>query len=134
MKKRLPDQDAVFLVCDDVRHEGSGKVSLLGLFGGGDVQISGPYTEGEVIESLAIYCIFNNGEGEFQVRTKLTDPAGKETLGPLEKARIDRGNKFGLTVRIRPFAVTSLGIYTLTVFIDDSEYTFEFPVRAASSV
>jgi hypothetical protein len=131
MTNTLPT-DATFLICEDVREEKGGKVSLLGVFAGGDVQLAN-FKDGMGID-LCVYCMFRGGAGAFNMQATLIDPKGAVAKGPVESAVVEEGNTLGFTIRMRPLMISSLGIYRLVVTIDGKDFEFNFPILENQSI
>lgn len=119
-----------FILCEDVRKEEGNKVSLLGFFSGGDIQLVGDVLPDKTaIESVCIYAIFNGGDGSFKQRMRFV-PAGAEPIDVAgEDVLMKQGTPHVVTVKFKPFPVHALGDYSLTIYFDDHEYTYSFPVK-----
>lgn len=135
MTKKLPTHEkAVFLLCEDVRQEGSGKFSLLGMIPANNITTeTRPEDAGkdglQVLPSLTFVFIFRDGEGEFAMRVGVIAPDGKE-LAPSESRTQTKAADEALNsiFKLAPFVVNS-GKYRAYVLLDSERYEYEFVIQ-----
>jgi len=137
MKQQLP-QTVRFLLCDDVRPEATGKVSIIGLYPAdvimvrnmdGQVPPEGLVT---VLGQIAIACLALNGNGTYTAGVAITGPSGQNMLsGSLGEFTLARDRNATLIVQSTNLAVPEYGKYTLILTIGKREYPFEFNIVQA---
>lgn len=136
MPKVLPKQ-LRFLLADSIREELGGKLTVIGLYTGGEVILQGAMPEdvpdgfeGIALPGLSILAVFEDGEGEFQVQFQVYDPSkrplGKSAPTTVVKAKNATQN---LIFPIMPFPVPRLGRYRFELRLDNRKYEYSFTVR-----
>lgn len=122
------DANTLLLLCDDIRQELGGKLTLMGYMPGASFKL-GPVTEPgiEMLQSLALLVVFQDGAGDFQLGASLTDPQGVNRIPTTQTQLIHKNDDGTMNVNLtlRPFPV-QLGTYRLTVSLDDRKYTRSF--------
>ncbi len=135
MTKKFPTHEkTVFLLCEDVRHEGGGKFSLLGVISSNHITTERrPEDAGkegaQAMPSLTFVFIFRDGEGEFTLRVGVISPDGKE-LAPSE-SRIQKkepDEALNSIFKLAPFVVIP-GKYKTYLLLDNERYEYEFVVQ-----
>lgn len=125
-----PTKDRVsFLVAEDIRQEANGKISLLGVFTGGDVLVVGDPAQATL--KLIFLWVFENGEGKYKAQITLTAPSGKRLFESPE-VDIDKGANTNATFAI-VFAHVGFeeGVYTATMHLDNETYPRAFRIGRA---
>ncbi len=136
MPKVLPKQ-LRFLLADSVREELGGKLTVIGLYTGGEVILQGVMPVdvpegygGMALPGLTILAVFEDGEGEFQLQFQVYDPSnrplGKSAPTPVVKAKNATQN---LIFPLAPFPVPRLGRYRFELRLDSRKYEYSFTVR-----
>lgn len=138
MAKALPKQ-LRFLLADSVREELGGKLTVIGLYTGGEVILQNAMPaevpegfQGIALPGLTILAVFEDGQGEFEVQFQIYDPTnrplGKSAPTTVVKAKNTTQN---LIFPIMPFPVTGLGRYRFELRLDNRKYGYSFTVRHA---
>jgi hypothetical protein len=126
--------DTRFVLCEDVRQEENGKVTLVGVFAGDDVVLPANSTPGGALPSLAIFTIFGDGKGEFPLNATLQGPSGElsthqyraNTLTVLE------GVNSVVVYKWVPFRISEFGTYIFTIELGEGKYPYRFNVITAA--
>lgn len=121
------------LVAEDIREEVGGKHTLLGIFGGDDIQFvrSSEMAEaaGPSLPSLVIYVIFSGGEGEYATRVELLAPSkGKIVGAPPFPTKKDASTNLILMAKFLNVPFPESGDYAVRVWLDDHEYQLKLKV------
>lgn len=131
--KSLPsDKDVYFILCEDVRPESDGKITILGMIPGTKVGFlpNSGVAEGEaLVGSLTLLMVFRDGIGQYEALMSLLSPAGVELLSP-QSQTVDKPSPEGamnIVVALRPL-VAAAGTYTFSVSLDGHRYTRTFEV------
>jgi hypothetical protein len=83
------DARALFLLCESVRQEQNSKLTLLGLYTGGELLVPLD-TKLVTLQSLGILFIFYDGEGTFSPTLNLFAPSGAVII---KDAKVQAGTK-----------------------------------------
>jgi hypothetical protein len=128
------DEGMIFMLCDDFRNEGNGKISMFGLLGD-NVLVDQPLGQEKVVlQSLGVYIAFRDGMGNFQMSIGLTAP--DKTTFPTKAAQQTEKKPEGwmnIAFKMMPFQ-GALGNYTLKITLEDEagtkrEYTRTFSIQ-----
>jgi hypothetical protein len=127
---RPPKADAVFgLVCEDIRSEASGRLSLMGVFG---PTIQAPTLPITLPGGLcAILFVRNPGEPLTKVTISVRDPAGKDILPAMTNdiAGPYANIQHQFQLQIVPFPLAAEGDITFRyTFNDGEEIGIEFAI------
>jgi hypothetical protein len=137
-KKKYPRQSSIrFTLCDDIRQEVNGKVSLMGIYAADKVVLLDPKPIPEqkalaVLPSMALAFFIANAEGSLNMSVQLVPPSGAKSpvlnIGPVvaEKGRSAITGAF-----LRPFVVQEYGTHKVLLHLDDRKYEFSFEVVQA---
>ena len=124
------------LVCEDVRIETHGKLTLTGFYPARKivVQQGDPRPDGEpaaALEVISLLLIAQGGHGSFAGRIVLFNPDGSQaleaSLGNVELVAEGTGSIIG---KLRPFVVKAFGTHRLTLWLDDRSYDQSFDIMA----
>lgn len=145
--KKLPDRYFI-QAAEDVRNEGGGKFSLMGISQKGLTSITN--NDGFILPSLAIYGMFYNLRGNFEGKIIIKDSNGEiviEAAVPVEskeksepkdlKDKIDSSERKLLVAgKFMNVKFKTTGKFTVSVMLDDKAFTESFrllkPVDATS--
>lgn len=126
------------LICDDVRHELGGKLTIVGLYSN-DVKLPrGDWERSEAsvaLKNLSFVNVFKGLHGLHSVAFHLIDPDGEIIGNQQNAAEQDFGAEPGfhnLVVNLTPFRISKLGEYRHVVVIDDDEYVTPFSISLES--
>jgi hypothetical protein len=132
---------ASFLLCEDVRPELNGKVTINGLFPGAKVLLlTKPKTKkakGTVgrIDQLAILAMIENGSGSFPVTLLVKGPAGEKILeGKIGDVLLAEGRTALLAFRMLPLIVPTFGSFRAEFTVGESVLPFEFHIEGVASL
>ena len=123
--------NAHILIADDIRMEEGGKPSLLGVYVGNNIHFTlapnSPANVRPALPLLAIYAMFNDGEGDFVGRIDFVSPSGLviTSSGPVP---VHKDPQLPMVVgwKIAPAQFPEFGSYTIRVNLDDTPYTQPF--------
>jgi hypothetical protein len=116
------DHQVIFLPCDDVRQEAAGKVSLLGMYSGGEIIVYAPPNEQTVLPSLSFLFVVMGGQGTFQTRFEITDPNNNPVVNhPMANSVKNANAALNIIIRMTPFPVV-FGQYRVRLQLDDQSY------------
>jgi hypothetical protein len=139
MKAKFPlDKDMQFLICEDVRHEVSGKATLVGFYPGSVVVVHGSPPESTdfvaVLSSLSLVFVLSGGSGTSKGRVEIIDPAGEVAFAQ-DLAAVTFLPNASATVagQLRPFAVKRFGNYSAVLSFGKKKYEASFELRAGDS-
>ena len=127
-----------FVVCDDVRQETAGKVTIVGAYLGNEILCfpapGAKFPKGivAILGSLALVVSFHGLGGSHDGVIEISDPAGK-LLGksPLGKIEFDPARTAVLMFKTNNFPVPKFGLYGVKVLIGKSAYDFSFSIKPA---
>lgn len=130
---------ASFLLCEDIRSELHGKVTVVGLFPGGKVLLlkSPKKVKGFVgqVNQLAILAMIQGPNGNFPVSLVLTSPTNETVLdGNLGPVPLTEGRTGIIAFRMAPFMVPAFGTYRAAFTVGDKVLPFEFQIEGVSSL
>lgn len=119
----LPTDGGVdVLVCDAVRQDPDGKLTLAGFYATGEIRID-PNAPLPVALNLAFVFVMRDGDGDFRLAFRLYDPLGKElTNNTLPNVRKPAGQGQVVYVTLNQIPVATLGNYAVELGIDDRRY------------
>jgi hypothetical protein len=123
--------DVNFILCEDIREEAHGKFSLLGVFGGQSVLVPESVL-GQALPCIAVFSSFADGAGTFRAVNELLDPSGKIIASNRDEnleVKKDPDKNMLLLMKWVPFPISSFGTYTVQVFLDNTNYEFEFGIN-----
>jgi hypothetical protein len=137
-----PPSSVKFLLCDDVRSEANGKLSLIGLYPDDKIYVlSSPNVPGQpsampgfvaVLNQLAVVCLAFGGVGVFPASAKITGPSGQAfSTMLLGNPTFTHGATSTIALQGGLFPVQSYGRYTCTLTIGAVDFTFGFDILAA---
>jgi hypothetical protein len=114
------DPNVWLLVSDAIRLEANGKLTLLGFFGGPNVNL---LPEASLPASINITLLFllNDGEGTFNSTLSIKNPSGTPVTVH-QQTLIKPRDVHGIIVGLQPFIVPELGAYELVLNLDDRRY------------
>lgn len=133
------DEKMVFILCDDFRNEGNGKLTLYGIYGE-NLQVLPPLTQEKVtLQTLAVYAAFTDGLGNYKMTAEISGP-GNVVLMPRGAAQPVEKKSNGwmnIALKMAPFQ-GKLGDYVLKITLENGEggkkeykrtFTIEFPPK-----
>jgi hypothetical protein len=138
---KIPAKTAIkFLLAEDVRSEGNGKFSLLGVFPGerfmvgGEPPVGTPEKLAFAMLSLSFVFVITDGEGKIPSKFKIIDTDGKKTLIeiPIESGiEIVKGRPAIFVTGAKPFAGGSFGTYAAQLELGNKKFKFPFSIEKA---
>jgi hypothetical protein len=131
-KQVPPPKHDLFIVADNVREETGGKLTIIGAFSFGEVQLA-KGTPLPAAITLSLYMAFKDGEGTFDASLALMDPAGQQ-LGVFNFGKITKnpGAPLNLIVNLPVFLVTQLGRFLVEAKLDGKTYQDSFILKMMS--
>jgi hypothetical protein len=115
------------LVCDAVRQEDDGKLSLSGFFPTAEVKLD-PSVPLPVAVNLTFVFVLRDGDGQFRMTFRIADPLGREihryTVPEFRKSA-DQAHVMMLAVERIP--IGNSGTYSILLDVDGEQY--RRPVR-----
>jgi hypothetical protein len=129
----LPANDKIeFIVCENVRQETYGKLSLLGFFGAEEIRVDRALPFPAAFP-LAFVFVLREGEGNFKVEIELHNPVGDVLFkSDLPNAVKLPERNHTITVNFTPFIVPTPGIYSVVLKLDGHEFTRRLNIRVGS--
>lgn len=133
MDHELPtDARTLFLVCEDVRQEINNKVSLMGVFIGGDIIITREEATGKPALPICFVFVFRDGAGQFDAKFTVTSPSGKE-IATVEMGKVEKKEgAMTLCPKILPFFVEEYGDFEARMLLDGTVYSRQIQIREQS--
>ncbi|KXS30653.1 MAG: hypothetical protein AWT59_3218 [Candidatus Gallionella acididurans] len=117
------NENMIFMLCDDFRHEGGGKMSMFGMLGD-NMRVNLPKDQNIVtLSSLGIYVAFKDGIGNFKMNVSLKSPDNKELIPQVEPQSVKKERAEGwmnVALKLSPFR-SLLGKHILKVKLKDAE-------------
>lgn len=130
------DERAQFFLCEDVREEKGGKLTLIGFMPEPKVIVHGydpKVNKDGHIGGLAFLLTFHDGQGKFATNISVKDPSGVELANSeqiLETEKLEDG-PMNIIVLSRPFPINP-GIHKFSVTLDGAhryERTFQIATK-----
>jgi hypothetical protein len=142
MTKMVLPTRVKFLLCDDVRAESSGKLTLIGLYPDDKIlvqqnpaltnQPGWPAGMVAVLNQLAIVCVAFGGDGTFPASATITGPSGVPlSTMPLGTAIFQPNTPATMALQGGLFPVAQYGQFKCTLTIGKSSFHYTFDVIAA---
>lgn len=138
---KIPAKSAIrFILAEDVRPEGNGKFSLLGVFPGerfmvgGEAPVGSPQNLAFAMPSLAFVFVITDGEGKIPGKFKIISTDKKTVLieAPIEKGiEIVKGRPAVFITGAKPFAGEKFGSYTAQLEMGNRKFKFPFLIEKA---
>jgi hypothetical protein len=126
-----PPNDAAiqFLLCESVRQEQGGKLTLLGFFPGSVIVV--PPTTETITFPLAFLFITNDGDGLFSVRVTLIRPSGAVEFAdqPIPDVTKEPGKPMTALVQFLPFHTSEFGGFKILLKLNDALYERIFTIQ-----
>lgn len=137
-KKKQEEIQVKFTLAEEVRAEISGKFSLLGVYPGEQVVVSGirphelPTGVEFALQSLAfIFVAIGDLEGKFDSKYQVVAPDRKTVLydgeSQIVELKVNAPSVFGTS--IKPFVGPEFGLYTTVLTIGEFRTEFPFEIR-----
>jgi hypothetical protein len=137
---RVPSKSAIkFILSEDIRAEGNGKFSLLGVFPGERLAVTGePPKEvpnaAFVLPSLSLVFVITDGEGTLQGSFRILGPDKKIVIAQSaanQTVEIKKGQPSVFASALRPFLGPSFGEYSIELLIERARFRFPFLIEKA---
>ena len=137
METSLPEKNTVqYILCEDVRKEAEGKLSLLGVFLANRIFVtvaeSSEHSPGPValLSSLAVVATFRGGVGKFKTKFEIFSPGSEVVVqGTLGEVDLDRGDTSTAIFKINGFQVPEFGTFLARFTIGTEVYDFNFSIE-----
>jgi hypothetical protein len=134
MSTSCPPKGSRFYLCDDVRPEATGKLTLVGLYPDDKILAQTPLNQQGtpgivVISQMAIVCVLFDGDGIFDVTTTLKGPMGQSIANMiLKNATFIPLKPLVLIMPNQQFPLSGFGQYTMTVEVGAATFRFDFEI------
>jgi hypothetical protein len=137
MRNSPESLEAKFILCEDVRSESHGKVTLIGAYPGDIIVLaSGPPPEkllaGQVavLPRLAIAMFIKGGNGTYPVSGNLLGPR-EETIaqGEFGATALAQDKSVAVVMQAGSFPVTEFGRYTMKLLVGGKKFEYMFEIR-----
>lgn len=128
MSKTYPSGENVqFILCEDVRSEAGGKVSLMGVFPGKIIVFHAP--EDSMVTPVVFYFVINDGEGDFKVKFELENPSNE--IDALYETEITKkiDNPAVIIIKAPLLKFKSTGRYIARLLIDEESHERDVLIR-----
>jgi hypothetical protein len=122
MSKFPTNAGLIFMLCDDFREDGGGKISLFGIYADA-ILVQQPLTQEKVaLPSLAFYIAFRDGTGKFRMSIGLNGPGNTELIPAGEAQTVEKMPEGWMSVafKVVPFE-GPLGKYWLNITLEDEK-------------
>lgn len=121
---------ADFFVADDIREEqGTKKLTVLGLFAGGDILFPKDTTPGFVIPKLAFFVRFKDGDGKWSIEWEIRAPDNSVVGHSNATFELKKDpHKIHLLILTSTIKVPLFGIFKLVVKLGSNELEFPFSI------
>jgi len=133
--KRYP----LFIICEDIRAEVGGKISLIGAYLGYSITLSGdmpkdaPAGAIPALPALSFALAIFGEAGTYPCKAQITAPGNKEyPERDLGTATLAVPQTHVLVLREQPFPVAAWGTYSVRFQVGSDSYSFEFDIVHAS--
>jgi hypothetical protein len=126
-----------FILAEDIRNEGSGKFSLLGVFPGERLGVLGTPAPGTppgvavALPSLAFVFIVTEGKGKTTGTFKVTG-SDRNVVGsemPLQPVELRDNQPSVIGATAKPFLAPSFGTYTVELTLGKAKFRFRFTIE-----
>jgi hypothetical protein len=123
------DREVTFVVCETVREEKGGKLSLLGLYPGNRLNV--PQDTIEATLPLALVFFVDGGSGLFKSSASLISPTGKAVVDKSDLPDHDKKEDAANVVLMQliPFKTTDFGTFKVLLQLDDRTYERTFSIN-----
>jgi hypothetical protein len=123
------DSATLFLVCEIVRQEPEGKVTLIGVFTAGDILV--PLETALSLPSLGILFVFKDGEGKFSCTMSMFSPSGHVIIDKIKLADVEkqRESAHNLVLNFSPFQTAEFGTFRVVIQLNDRSYERTFQIK-----
>lgn len=130
MPKVYPTKISVFLIADAIRNEVGGKTTIMGAFAGGQV-IFPTGAQFPAAIPLAVFAVFNDGEGTFTARLLISHEADKTIAGDVSWGDVAKmpDQPMQMMANFNLFVFPALGEYKAEILLDDHSYTEHISIR-----
>jgi hypothetical protein len=128
--------DVKFILCEDMRQETSGKVSLAGVYPGEKIVLLRNTPGFALDDNIAVlrltFVAFIRGpEGDVGVRVVVTRPDRRPTIASVDTRTKLQRDKTSTVAIIGPnFPVPALGKYGVRFLLNDEPHDFHFEIEA----
>lgn len=125
------DEKLIFILCDDFRHEGDGKLSVFGLYG--DNLVVPANLKQVLLQSLGIYVALRDGVGHFKMSVEVSGPNNATLIprGPAQQVEKKPDGWMNVALKVAPFQGV-LGAYVMKILLENSEGARKEYVRTFS--
>jgi hypothetical protein len=134
--KTYPSEDEItFLLCESIRQEANNKLTLIGLFTGGDVLVPVNATL-ITLPTFGLLFIFKDGEGTFSIHASIFSPTNKLLLAraKLEDSKKDKDGPMVIALMMTPFVTDEIGQFRVEIELDSEKYERTFEVKKSANV
>lgn len=132
MKISVKDSDISFFICDDVRHEEGGKLSLIGVSPNNRTTLTGWKARAAdvALSKLCLFFNFTTGEGEASARFEVFTPSGKLLISGEEGFKKNLGDATTFVIALSPFKVDEVGSYVIKMTMTGQVYERTFQLAS----
>jgi len=138
MKQRPPSR-VKFLLCDDVRAETSGKMTVVGLYPADKIIV---HTKGRddrpagspvaVLHQLAVVCLLFDGSGTHLPKVSLFGPSGQKIVeSTMSEVTLNKDVSATIVLQGPQFVVPEFGTFKAKFVIGSKEFDYQFDIAAA---
>jgi hypothetical protein len=118
------------LICEDVRQEMGGKLTILGFLPGDKIDVPPGTTNAPL--NLTFVFVFENAEGDFSGTFSLMGPDGLVgPEAPIPPAHVQPGGGLASVFQFKPTPPLPLGKYVAKVVLNGRTYEKRFQLRVA---
>lgn len=128
-EKKYPEKFYI-IVGEDLRHEGNGQFSLMGINPAG---MSAVVFENEnMIPSIAVYCVLFDPSGSFEGRITIYDEneeAVVDAVVPVSSEVEEKTSKLLIAGKFMNVKFKKPGRFKVTIWLDDKPYSESFKIH-----
>ena len=128
-KQKYPPKNATMcIVCEDIRIEVSGKLTMVGVYPGGTINfLKRPTKEIPGQVNLAFSCWFRKGYGTFETRFAIIGPTDEKIIDlQLGSQTVEAGKVMVLNLKFQNAVFVTDGEYKIITYLNDRQY--EYPL------
>jgi hypothetical protein len=126
------EAQAVFLLCEFIRPEEGGRLTVIGLYPGNQVLV--PKNTEQISLPLTFAFTILEGEGTFSTKFSIQAPSGKQIFSehPLPDSVKSEGQPLTVSIFIQPFTTEEVGDFAVTLHLGNTSFRRTFTIGYAA--
>lgn len=129
MTEKIYPERFYIVVGEDIRNEGNGQFSLMGINPSGLNSVV--FNNENMLPSIAVYCVLYEPTGTFEGKISITDEEDNvivEAIVPVESSLDDKTMKLLLAGKFMNVIFKKPGTFKVTISLDDRTYSETFKI------